>query len=155
MIDTKSYIKRLLHESLTAKQLNYVFKKDNDKTYSIDAYNDAQVVADISFVEMKNMYWFFKNDFTQDEYKQLFPENKMAMIGHVEILFSDFRGKGIAKELVKRAIYQCRKIGNKVIYLNAKPFKDGLDVNSLIELYKSLGFKLIKQINGDAHMILS
>lgn len=56
-----------------------------------------------------------------------------------------FTGKGIATELMKRAMKEIKKRYSKFpVYINASPMGDVVGLSDLVSFYKTYGFKLLK-----------
>ena len=60
-------------------------------------------------------------------------------------ILSEFRGLGIGKGLIRKSIESAKEMGFKYLYLESLP-----ELNSAIELYQKIGFKVIDKRLGES-----
>ncbi len=120
--------------------------EDDDGTIKIKATENGKIVGDLSATEMSDAYFMFEDMMSEEEYYQVFPDDFFLRIEHVEVDPS-YRGRGYAKMLMNSVIDYAKNNMYNVLYLNASPMGvKGLDVNGLVKLYESLGFREIPNI---------
>ncbi len=133
----------------------FKYKRENSNKVLISAYYNNDKIAELSLSFVINGYDFVADDgVSKEEYIQMFPQDKFALIGNLEIL--NHRYKGVAKELMKRAIAKSKQQGFDKMYLNAIPMgSKGLSLANLVGFYKSFGFKEIKQKPSEVAMYMN
>jgi ribosomal protein S18 acetylase RimI-like enzyme/predicted nucleotidyltransferase len=136
--------------------ITYKYKKKDEDTFYILAKAKGLEVGYIICDEMVNAYYYFDGDISQDEYDEIFPEDKFVRINWLKVV-DGHRGQGIAKFLIQKAIDKIKSLGYSQVFLNASPVNDGsnLPLNDLVALYESFGFKTFKHQGGNALMVLN
>jgi GNAT superfamily N-acetyltransferase/predicted nucleotidyltransferase len=134
----------------TSFKLNQV---EDDIT--INAIHDNKIIASITMEPMLSAYWFFEDEISEEQYDELFPEDKFMNIQHLVVSDTRMRGEGIAKKLMIQAIKKSIQLGYAQIYLNASPMGvEGLNLPNLIGFYQKFGFKVFLNQGNNALMIL-
>lgn len=130
--------------------------KKTEDGYELLAFHNNEEVASLVLDETTNGYWIFDGDLTQDEYDEIFPEDKFMQITHLSIPDPTYRGGGLARKLMTLAIQKSKKLGYNTIYLNASPIQSdkGLNLNDLVSFYESFGFNVFKHQGNNALMVL-
>lgn len=128
---------------------------EDDEYTNIEIFIDGERVGYISFRYIPEAFYLFEDDFDEDEYYELFPEDSMVSLDilHIE---PSHRRKGYARLLVKESIrYISNHFGNTPIYLNASSMDrgGGLTTQSLVSFYKSFGFQVILDEGENVLMI--
>lgn len=136
--------------------ITYKYKQKDEDTFYILAKSKGLEVGYIICDEMVNAYYYFEGDITQEEYDEIFPDDRFVRINWLKVS-DDHRGKGIAKFLIQKAIDKIKSMGYNQVFLNASPVNDGsnLPLNDLVGLYSSFGFKTFKHQGGNALMVLN
>lgn len=124
---------------------------DEDTTKFI-AKSNGKVIGNLSIVQYLSAYSYFEDDFSEDDYYEMFPDDQFIILEHLEV-DKPFRGKGIAKQLVIAGINESKKLGYNRIYLNASPM-GGLNLYDLIGFYKSFGFEEVLHQGNNCQMLL-
>lgn len=142
-----------LHEGDILDNTKFKYKRDDDKLV-INAVWDGQIIG---FVVLESMYadgyWYFEGDIPEEQYNKIFPEDRYMLISHLEISQKMFRGEGVAKELMVRAVAKAKQMGFNRVALNASPMGDsGLQLNDLVRFYKSVGFQSFLD-QGNNHLM--
>lgn len=145
----------ILDEGEVLDNTKFKYKRDSeDEMIIIATYNHEQI-GNLNLVFMSNAYWYFEDYFTEDQYDEMFPDDKFVNIGWLQV--KQFRGEGIAKELMKRAIAKAKQQGYTRVYLNASPINiglEGLNLQQLVAFYSSFGFKEILHQGHNTQMLL-
>jgi len=116
---------------------------DDDGRVTISAMVGRTNVGYIIVEQLMNTYWMFEDELTEDEYYEIFPDDKFLKIEHL-IVFDDYKNGGYGKALVNEAIKYAKQVGEDIIYLNASPMGgSGLNIGNLVNFYKSFGFKTL------------
>ena len=126
--------------------------------YDEDAYSQDKfrlnfieygiVIGFVQFYNCLNYREYFDNDLSDNQYYNLFPEDKFIMIDMVHII-SDFRGSGYATQMMNYFMDYIKIHGiYDKLFLNASPsdsFSDNnyLPLNILILFYKKFGFEIV------------
>lgn len=135
-------------------QIKFSQSKNEDYIKILAKLNNKEI-GHISLENMTNAYWYFEGEFSEDEYYKLFPNDNFIKIEHLEIN-DNYKGQGIAKELIKKALNISKKLGYKQIYLNASPMGfSGLQLSDLVGFYESFGFKEILHQGNNVQMLLN
>ena len=67
-----------------------------------------------------------------------------------------YKGAGVGRALMNKAIDKAKSLGFKQIYLNASPIgRSGLPINDLAKWYESFGFKTILDQGNNKLMLLN
>lgn len=144
-----------LHEGDVLDNTKFKYKRREDNIL-IEAIWDGQKIGLVSLETVTaGGYWYFEGDISEETYDQLFPEDNYMLVSHLEISDKMFRGEGVAKELMKRAIAKAKQQGFSRMALNASPMgTSGLPLNDLVRFYKSLGFKTFLDQGGNHLMYM-
>lgn len=145
------HIKR--YSDFINEKVIYTSDIDEDRITFIAKDNNIKI-ASITIELMSAAYWYFEDEFSEDDYDDMFPDDKVFKIEHLEV--SDkHKGKGIAKILMNKVIDKAKELNYNNIYLNASPMgNSGLQLNDLVGFYESFGFKTILHQGGNAQMLL-
>ena len=144
-----------IHEGEILDNTKFKYKREDEDEITIQAIHDYQIIGSLSMAAMYNAYWYFEDEMTEDEYNELFPEDKFMNIGYLEIKQRQYMGEGIAKELMTRAIHKAKQQGFNTIWLNASPMgNQGLALDDLVRFYKKFGFKEMLHQGNNTQMIL-
>lgn len=145
----------ILDEGDVLDNSKFTYKRDSEDEIIINAIYDHQIIGKLSMGMMMGAYWYFQDDFSEEQYDEMFPDDKFVLIGWVEVPYNNYKGEGIAKELMKRAIAKAKQQGFNRIYLNASPIgNQGLNLNDLVGFYESFGFKPILNQGKNTQMLL-
>ena len=124
--------------------------ESNSSSTVISAIKNRKIIGKTVINFIGDGYWEFEEviknpdyDFSEADYKKIFPNNRFAEINTLQVN-NDERGKGLARKLVNLAMKYARSKGETVMYLNAAPIgQDGLNINQLVDFYKSMGFQVV------------
>lgn len=116
---------------------------DDDGRVTISAMVGRTNVGYIIIEQIRNGYWMFEDDISEDEYYKTFPDDSFLKIEHLLVL-DDYKSGGYGKQLLNKAIKYGKEIGENIIYLNASPMgSSGLNIDNLVNFYKGFGFKTL------------
>ena len=114
----------------------------NDEYNVLSLLIDDVVVGYIEFEYMDDNYDFFQNNYSETEYKSLFPDNKLVYVENVYIE-KEYRNYGFATSMMKK-LFEVN--GYKHILLNAKSDKESdIAQDKLVNWYNKLGFIVVKK----------
>jgi len=120
---------------------------DDDGRVTISAMVGRTNVGYIIVEQLMSVYWMFEDEITEDEYGEIFPDDRFLKIEHL-IIFDDYKNGGYGKQLVNQAIQYGKEVGEGTIYLNASPMgSSGLNISNLVNFYKSFGFQILPHSN--------
>lgn len=132
------------------------FKEEQDEDrIKITAYKSNDEKVGRVILELNSgAYWYFEDDFTQDEYDEMFPDDEFMKIEHIEVRD---KKSGVARKLMSLAIEKSKELGYHQIYLNASPIhsENMLQLQDLIWFYKTFGFKEILHQGNNCQMLLN
>lgn len=138
-----------IYESIKVKE-----KKENEDRTELIAYDGKNRAGYMIIEHNVSAYWYFEDDFSEDEYLEMFPDDEFMKFEHIEVE-DNYRGRGVAQELIKAAIERTKKMNIKRAYLNASPMgTHGLSIKPLVALYKKFGFEEILDQGDNVQMVL-
>jgi|AntRauTorcE11897_2_1112592.scaffolds.fasta_scaffold07116_3 GNAT superfamily N-acetyltransferase len=142
----------LLYESFKG---NLKFETESDDEYvKIKAFLNGNEIGHINIEFIISGFWIFEGEITEEEYDEHFPNDRFAKIESFKV-YDKYKGKGYSKEIFKKGIDYIQKSSDEeIIYLNASPMGYGLDIDQLVNLYKSFGFETIISYPENKEMIL-
>ena len=133
---------------------SFKYKRESEDELVINAIYNGEIIGKLSMGFMMSAYWYFKDEFSEEQYDEMFPDDKFVLIGWLEVPQNKYKGEGIAKELMKRAIAKAKQQGYNTMYLNANSIgTQGLNLNDLKGFYESFGFKEALHQGGNIQMI--
>jgi predicted nucleotidyltransferase/GNAT superfamily N-acetyltransferase len=142
----------ILDEGEILDNTKFKYTRESEDEITIKAVYNGLIIGNLSLGMMQNAYYLFKDDFSEDQYYEIFPDDRFVMIGWLN---SKIKKEGIARELMKRAIAKTKQQGYDMMYLNASPIgNSGLQLSDLVGFYKSFGFKEILNQGGNTQMVL-
>ena len=146
IVETKNFEK---------KDVKFSTRQEGEDRTKISAILNNEKIGSVTLELNLNSYWYFEDDFSEEKYEEMFPDDMFVKIEHIEI--NDiFKGQGIAKKLMKLAIQKSKQLGYNRIYLNASPMGfSGLKLNDLVQFYKDFGFKEILNQGRNIQMLLT
>lgn len=117
--------------------------EDEDRIKIIATINDINVGSVVMEFLFDSYSYEFSDLFNEDEFYEIYPDDKIAKIEHIEIN-DNFKNLGVGGILMKKIINLAKRKGYKQFYLNASPmgFK-GLNKQQLVNFYKKFGFKTL------------
>lgn len=146
----------MIDEGEVLDNTKFKYKRQDEDEILITATYNNELIGNLNMAVMTNAYWYFKDSFTEEQYDEFFPDDKFIDIAWIQVSKQKFRGEGIAKELMKRALAKAKQQGFNRIYLNASPIGfDSLSIQDLVNFYKSFGFKEILHQGHNVQMLLS
>jgi len=96
-------------------------------------------------------YWGFEDEFSEEEYDVMFPDDSFFKIEYVSV-DDGYKGDGLGKLMMSKAIALIKNNGIDTVYLNASPMGfTGLDISDLVGFYKKFGFKVIQKTGDKYH----
>ena len=144
-----------IHEGEVLDNSKFKYVRENEDEISIRAIYEGEIIGTLTMVGMQDAYWYFEDEMSEEQYDEMFPDNKFMNIGYLEIKQRKYMGEGIAKELMKRAIHKAKQQGFNTIWLNASPMGfNGLALNDLVAFYKKFGFQEMLHQGHNVQMIL-
>jgi len=136
-----------LYEDVS-NETQFQIKDGEDDTY-ITAYNGAKIYGDmvINWVSAGGYQYEFEGSLGEDDYYELFPDDRFAKIVQLRI-GERHRGGGFAKELMNKTLSMIKERGYDRVYLNANPMGfGGLNINDLVGFYRKFGFEIIPSLD--------
>ena len=131
-----------------SNETQFQIKDREDSTY-ITSYNGAKIYGSmvLNWITAGGYQYEFEGDMNEDDYDELFPEDRFAKIEVIEVN-DKYKGGGFAKELMNKAISTVKERGFNRVYLNANPMGyGGLDINDLVGFYQKFGFQIIPSLD--------
>lgn len=126
---------------------------DGDRV-TIKSFLNEVEVGKIIIEFVYNGFWMFEDEITEEQYDDLFPDDKFAKIEYLEV-YDKFKGKRYSKYLMNECLKFIKEKGENIVYLNASPMGfTGLNNEELFNFYKSFGFKTFIKYPDNEEMIL-
>lgn len=140
-------LKQLFEDVMSEPVFTY---ESNDNSVIISALKDRKVIGKVVVNFIGDGYWEFeevikdpKYDFSESDYKKIFPNNRFAEINTLQVN-NEERGGGLGRKLLDLAMKYARSKGETVMYLNAAPIgQDSISIDDLVGFYKSMGFQVV------------
>ncbi len=155
MKDLKKILREELENSNFINSIRFITKKEDEDRIKISAIYENEKIGYVVLELNQNAYWYFEDDFSEDDYYKMFPNDEFIKIEHIEI-DDYYKRSGVAKKLMSLAIKKSKQLGYEQIYLNASPMGfSGLKLNDLVEFYKKFGFKEILNQGNNVQMLLN
>ena len=127
---------------------------EEDESIQVIAKHNNKQIGKLYMELETNMYWYFEDDFTEDEYDEMFPDDELVNLQSVDVI-DEYKNQGISRELINRGLEECKKLNIKRVYLNACPIGTrGLNLRRLLEYYKTFGFEEILDQSNNVQMVL-
>lgn len=124
-----------------SNEVQFVTKEDEDR-YKISAVRGGKWLGTIVLEFIVNGYWEFEDELSEEQYYELFPDDRFVSVENLMVQ-RQYRGEGVAKILMNRAINFVKREGWDVMFLNANPTDgSGLDIDGLVGFYGKFGFKI-------------
>lgn len=134
--------------------VKFIYEEDEDKM-KIKAFYKGKKIGIVILEIFVNSYWEFEDDFNEDEYNDMFPDDEYVKISWFDVT-PEYRKSGLARKLMLMSIDKVKERGYHQIYLNASPIgSDGLAVKDLVWYYKVFGFKEILNQGHNVQMLLN
>lgn len=143
------------YESFKNNNLEFKIESNTklDDIIRIKAFLNGEEIGYINIEFIVNGFWMFEGELSEEEYESHFPNDTFTKIETLKI-YDKYKGKGYSKKLIEKAIDYIKNNGGEVVYLNASPMGYGLNLNELVNLYKSFGFETIISYPENKEMIL-
>lgn len=149
-----SYKAKSYDELMSINELNQIHldetEKSNNATYKyrtegdevlINAIYNGEKIGKLSMLEMHNAYYYFEDEISEEQYDELFPDDKFMLISWLETYLNSV-GQGIGKNLMTLGLQKAKQLGFNTVFLNASPISHKrFNINDLVGFYESFGFK--------------
>lgn len=127
-----------------------------DDEYSIEATYEDETIGQILMDVIWDVEQYFGDDFSDEQMSHLFHGDPIFLIEWLEVPDDYYKGSGVGKTLMNKAIAFAQKNGYKQIYLNACPIgTNGLSLIQLSAWYQRFGFKPILNQGNNILMLLN
>lgn len=136
--------------------IKYITKSDKESDeVEIEAFHKDKKIGDaIAKLLFGDFYYEFDDVMGEDDVYDLFPDETLVKIEHVEVS-RQYRGSGVAKEMMNRLLGELEQQGFKQFYLNASPMGiyKGFNKSELVDFYQKFGFDTLLDQGGNTLMI--
>jgi GNAT superfamily N-acetyltransferase len=128
--------------------------EESDETKIEAFYKNDKIGEAIAKLLFGDFYYEFDDVMDEDDVYDMFPDDTLVKIEHVEV-DKQYRGSGVAKEMMNRLMGELEQQGFKQFYLNASPMgiHKGFDKSELVNFYKKFGFDVLLDQGGNTLMI--
>lgn len=138
-----------IYESIV-EDLTFETFVDEDRI-TISGFLNKKNIGYIILEDVINGYWMFEEVMNEDDYYELFPDDRFYIIEVIKV-FDNHQGGGYGKELMGKAIEYVKSNNGDRIYLNASPMGNrGLGIDDLVQFYKKFGFQIIPHTDNWTH----
>jgi GNAT superfamily N-acetyltransferase len=147
----------VLEEGNLIDDVEFKFTNDNMGTeYRIDAILEDEIIGSVLMDVIYDVEDYFADDFTEEEIEHMFQSNEIFLIEWLEVPDDYYKGAGVGRALMNKAIQTAKELEYSQIYLNASPIgTHGLNLTNLVKWYESFGFKTILNQGDNALMLMS
>ena len=146
----------IIEEGELVDNTKFKLVHDNGAEYSYEAIYEGEVIGKVLMDVIYNLEDYFGDDFSEEEISELFHDSSVFIIEWLEVPDDYYKGAGVGRALMNKAIAFAQKNGYKQIYLNASPVgTHGLPIKQLVKWYESFGFKTILDQGNNALMLLN
>lgn len=129
----------LLNENVN-NNIKFTKTLDEDRTIITATVNNNKIGSVISEI-LFNDYYEFEDVLSEDEFNQMFPDDTIVKIEHIEVN-DNYKNSGIATTLMNQMMNLMKNEGYTQFYLNASPMGfSGLNLSQLVRFYEKFGFK--------------
>lgn len=146
---------KLIWESYINK-IDYVINSDeeSDEISVVAFYKNVEIGSAIAKLLFGDFCYELDDVMSEDDIIELFPDNTLVKIEHVEVN-KEYRGGGIARELMNRLMSTLEQEGFVQFYLNASPMgvDKGFNKSELVDFYKKFGFSVLLDQGDNTLMI--
>jgi predicted GNAT family acetyltransferase len=145
----------IIEEGELVDNTKFKLVKNNDEISYVATY-EGEVIGSVYMDVIYNLESYFEGDFSEDEIDNLFTDDNVFVIEWLEVPDDFYKGAGVGRALMNKAIQFAKKNGYNQIYLNASPMGDrGLNVKDLTAWYKTFGFYSILDQGNNVQMLLN
>jgi GNAT superfamily N-acetyltransferase len=146
----------IIEEGELLNDVKFKLTHDNGAEYAYEASYEGEIIGKVLMDVIYNIEDYFGDDFSEDEMDKLFNNNTVFIIEWLEVPDDYYKGAGVGRALMNKAISFAQKNGYKQIYLNASPIgSHGLAIKELTRWYGTFGFKPILDQGGNVLMLLN
>jgi predicted N-acetyltransferase YhbS/predicted nucleotidyltransferase len=146
----------VIEEGELVDNTKFKLVRDNGSEYSYEAIFEGEVIGKVLMDEIHNIDEYFNDDFSEEQIAELFHDDNIFIIEWLEVPDDYYKGGGIGRALMNKAITFAKKKGHSQIYLNASPIGgQGLNTKDLTKWYGTFGFKPILNQGHNVQMLLN
>lgn len=124
---------------------------DTEDGFDLSAYLVGKKIGWLSAQHIISGYWEFEDEFSEEEYDEMFPDDSFFKIEYVSVE-DGYKGAGVAKLMMVKALTLIKASGIDTVYLNASPMGfTGLNLSDLVGFYEKFGFRIIEKTGDKYH----
>jgi predicted GNAT family acetyltransferase len=153
--ETSPINEEVIEEGELVDNTKFKLVKNGDEISYVATY-EGEVIGNVYMDVIYNLESYFEGDFSEEELENLFNDDNVLVIEWLEVPDDYYKGGGVGRALMNKAIGFAKKKGFNQIYLNASPIGDkGLNVKDLTAWYKTFGFTPILDQGNNVQMLLN
>ncbi len=154
--EIKSINENVIEEGDLLDNTKFKLVKGYDDELSYEAVYEGEVIGKVLMDVIYNLEEYFEGDFSEEDVESLFQDDKVFIIEWLEVPDDYYKGAGVGRALMNKAIEFAKKKGYNQIYLNASPVgNQGLNTKDLTRWYGTFGFKPILDQGHNVQMLLN
>lgn len=129
-----------------------VSSEKEDDEYVIRAHANGEPAGRATLELLTSAYWLVDDIMDEDEYGSLFPSDSFAYVRDVSVR-EQYRNAGVARLLLTECLSIAKEEGMDRVYLNACPMDSSTNMDRLVRMYESLGFRVLLRQKGNVPML--
>jgi GNAT superfamily N-acetyltransferase len=152
--DYEGYDDNMIEEGELVNNTKFKISKQDDE-YTIQAIYNNETIGQIMMDLIFNTEQYFEDELSPEFIEQNLQE-PLFTIQWLEVPDDYYKGAGVGRALMNKAIDKAQQLKFKQIYLNASPIgHSGLNINDLTKWYETFGFKTILKQGHNNLMLLN
>lgn len=154
--EVKSINENVIEEGELVDNTKFKLVKGYDDELAYEAIYDGEVIGKVLMDSIHDVESYFADEFSEEEIQTLFKDDNLFIIEWLEVPDDYYKGAGVGRALMNKAIQFAKKKGYNQIYLNASPIgTQGLNTKDLTKWYGTFGFKPILDQGHNVQMLLN
>ena len=154
--EVKSLDENVIEEGNLVNNTKFKLVKDNKDEFAYEAIYEGEVIGKVLMDTIYDLETYFDDDFSEEEIENIFHDDNVFVIEWLEVPDDYYKGAGVGRALMNKAIEFAKKKGYSQIYLNASPIgNQGLNTKDLTRWYGTFGFKPILDQGHNVQMLLN
>jgi len=154
--EVKTINENVIEEGELVDNTKFKLVKGYEDELAYEAIYEGEVIGKVLMDTIYDIEQYLGDDFSEEEIGNLFHDDNVFIIEWLEVPDDYYKGAGVGRALMNKAIGFAKKKGYSQIYLNASPIgNQGLNTKDLTNWYGTFGFKPILDQGHNVQMLLN
>lgn len=154
--EVKTINENVIEEGELVDNTKFKLVKGYEDELAYEAIYEGEVIGKVLMDTIYDIEQYLGDDFSEEEIGNLFHDDNVFIIEWLEVPDDYYKGAGVGRALMNKAIGFAKKKGYGQIYLNASPIgNQGLNTKDLTNWYGTFGFKPILDQGHNVQMLLN